>query len=231
MHDTLHRLGALAQALTLTSASLISIDWNTLEWTANPQFDLAREMPATSSDGRTYTFKLRDDARWSDRAPITSTDFVFAWENARKPEHGFGGVADMNEIQLMIAPDPQTIVVTLWEQLAPPVALGTVSIAPIPKHVWEGRSWLDPSANPEILKPTVVAGPYLPDEITAGRHSYRRNPNWWGKQPRIDRIEFVLADAQGGLELLRARQVEWVETFPPAQYTEARSIPNANVIE
>ena len=53
---------ALAQALTLTSASLISMDWNTLEWTANPQFDLAREMPTKSSDGRTYTFKLREPA-------------------------------------------------------------------------------------------------------------------------------------------------------------------------
>ena len=41
------------------------------------------------------------------------------------------------------------------------VALGIVNvIGPIPKHVWNGRSWIDSTANPEILNPSVVLGPF-----------------------------------------------------------------------
>jgi len=39
------------------------------------------ELPEISSDGRTYTFRLRPEARWSDNTPVTAHDFV--WSNRR----------------------------------------------------------------------------------------------------------------------------------------------------
>lgn len=39
-----------------------------------------------SEDGRTYTFHLRSDAKWSDGAPVTADDFVFAWKRLVTPE-------------------------------------------------------------------------------------------------------------------------------------------------
>lgn len=39
-----------------------------------------------SSDGRVYTFHLRDDANWSNGDPVTAWDFVFAWKRALLPE-------------------------------------------------------------------------------------------------------------------------------------------------
>jgi len=98
--------------------------------------------------------------------------------------------------------------------------------------VWEGKPWLDPQANPEVRKPTVVSGPYLPDELSAERHSYKRNPNWWGPQPNLDQIVFVSAsNPTATLELLRTRQVEWAHDFPPSQYDDAKRIPTANVLD
>jgi oligopeptide transport system substrate-binding protein len=38
-----------------------------------------------SADGLTYTFDLRDDARWSDGRPVTSEDFVYSWRRALDP--------------------------------------------------------------------------------------------------------------------------------------------------
>ena len=37
-------------------------------------------------DGRTWTYHLRDDARWSNGAPVTSHDFIYAWRRAILPD-------------------------------------------------------------------------------------------------------------------------------------------------
>ena len=39
-----------------------------------------------SEDGRTWTYHLRDDARWSNGAPVTSHDFMYAWRRAILPD-------------------------------------------------------------------------------------------------------------------------------------------------
>jgi len=39
-----------------------------------------------SDDGRTYTFHLRADARWSDGRSVTAEDFAYAWRRALDPE-------------------------------------------------------------------------------------------------------------------------------------------------
>lgn len=38
-----------------------------------------------SEDGTTYTFKLREDAKWSNGDPVTADDFVFGWQRAVDP--------------------------------------------------------------------------------------------------------------------------------------------------
>ena len=39
-----------------------------------------------SDDGMTYTFTLRDNAKWSNGDPVTAQDFVYAWQRAASPE-------------------------------------------------------------------------------------------------------------------------------------------------
>ena len=39
-----------------------------------------------SEDGRTYTFHLRTDARWSTGEPVTSADFVYAFRRLLMPD-------------------------------------------------------------------------------------------------------------------------------------------------
>ncbi|MBU4642321.1 peptide ABC transporter substrate-binding protein [Bacillus toyonensis] len=39
-----------------------------------------------SKDKKTYTFHLREDAKWSNGTPVTADDFVFSWKRAVNPE-------------------------------------------------------------------------------------------------------------------------------------------------
>lgn len=46
---------------------------------------LAAEPATISEDGLTYTFKLREDAEWSNGTPVTANDFVYAWGKMVNP--------------------------------------------------------------------------------------------------------------------------------------------------
>ena len=45
----------------------------------------AAESWTVSDDGRTYSFKLRADGRWSDGTPVTAQDFVYSWRRLVDP--------------------------------------------------------------------------------------------------------------------------------------------------
>ncbi|MFC6463728.1 peptide ABC transporter substrate-binding protein [Marinilactibacillus sp. GCM10026970] len=50
------------------------------------QLGMAAEEPTVSEDGLTYTFKIREDAQWSNGEPVTANDFVYAWQRLANPE-------------------------------------------------------------------------------------------------------------------------------------------------
>lgn len=57
---------------------------------AEPVLGVAAEEPSISEDGKTYTFKLREDAVWSNGEPVTADDFVYAWQKVVAPETASG---------------------------------------------------------------------------------------------------------------------------------------------
>ena len=209
--------------------ALLDFDANTLEYVPY----MASEWNV-SVDGRTFTFKLRDGLKWSDGQPLTVEDYLFAWQNASKEENDFVGLDDLKRIESFTAPDPKTIVVTLGETLARDVAIGVATqVGPVPRHVWQGKSWNDPVANPEILRPTVVSGPFLVREWNfAESATFERNPNWFKGQSNIERV--VVRPGQQptvAYELLKSGQAHWAPAIPPSQYTEAKQNPGLNMFE
>lgn len=44
------------------------------------------DMPEVSDDGLTYTFHIRDDAKWSNGASLTAHDYIFSWQRALLPD-------------------------------------------------------------------------------------------------------------------------------------------------
>lgn len=41
-----------------------------------------------SEDGLVYTFRLKDDLKWSDGSPLTAADFEYSWKRAADPQTG-----------------------------------------------------------------------------------------------------------------------------------------------
>ncbi|RNF39493.1 peptide ABC transporter substrate-binding protein [Planococcus salinus] len=53
----------------------------------NPVLGVAEDV-AVSEDGTTYTFTLREDAKWSDGSQVTASDFEYAWKRVLNPDTG-----------------------------------------------------------------------------------------------------------------------------------------------
>ncbi|WP_188454274.1 peptide ABC transporter substrate-binding protein [Virgibacillus oceani] len=53
----------------------------------NPVLGAAKDVKV-SEDGKTYTFTLREDAKWSDGSQVTAEDFEYAWKRVLNPETG-----------------------------------------------------------------------------------------------------------------------------------------------
>ena len=95
--------------------------------------DCAQELPegVVNPDGTvTYTYTIREDARWSDGKAVTAGDFVYAWKRAASDAlgagHGylFAVIAGYEKGELAVAaPDAETLTVTLngpvgyWNEL------------------------------------------------------------------------------------------------------------------
>lgn len=52
------------------------------------ELGVAAEEPAISEDETVYTFKIREDAKWSNDDPVTANDFVYAWQQVASPKSG-----------------------------------------------------------------------------------------------------------------------------------------------
>jgi len=53
--------------------------------------DIAQSMPTVSSDGLTYTFKLRNDVTFSNGDKVTAKDVLYSWNRAAWMQGGYAG--------------------------------------------------------------------------------------------------------------------------------------------
>jgi peptide/nickel transport system substrate-binding protein len=74
--------------------------------------DLCTEMPKPTDDGKTYTFKLRQNVKFADGQPLTSADVLASWKKIIWPPPGTVSPRASNFVMVdsVEAPDPYTIV-------------------------------------------------------------------------------------------------------------------------
>ena len=162
-----------------------------------------------SSDGLTYTFKLRPDVKFSTGKPMTSADVKFSIDDARAQKKGWGYIDAA--IKKITTPDPQTVVFHLKYRWAPFVAdIGLFSNGIIPKD-FNGES------RAEFYKHPIGTGPFMWDSRVVGKTvTFKRNPHYWQKgKPYLDKVTWSYETNDNTRELqLQGNQIQ-VDEFPP----------------
>lgn len=186
-----------------------------------------------SDDGLTYTFKLRDGIQWSDGTPVTSGDFVFAFQRLMNPETAAnyaylqypiknaekingGDISDLGELGVK-AIDDTTLEITL-EQPTPYFlgALTHYTAYPLPKHIVEakGGDWVQ-------IENIVTNGPYKPIEWVPGSHvtTTKSDSYYDAASLKIDGAKFfTLEDESAALKRYRAGEFDMLTEFPTDQF-------------
>ncbi|MFI3169146.1 MAG: ABC transporter substrate-binding protein [Faecalibacterium sp.] len=160
-----------------------------------------------SEDGYTYTFKLRDDLKWSDGEKLDANDFVYSWNAAASDETGadygylFTGimaVADDGTLPIAASEDGLTFTVTLSA-----VCPYFLDLCAFPTFFPVPQKYVD-AANADGLTPGkwaeeapfVTNGPYT---ITAWDHdvsiTLEKNEHFFGAADlKMDTLNFMLSD-------------------------------------
>ena len=186
-----------------------------------------------SDDKLTYTFTLRDNAKWSNGDPVTAGDFVYAWRRAASPELAspyawymslmavegvdavIAGEAPLDSLGVS-APDDHTLVVQLSTPLPYFVQMTThATTFPVPQAVIEefGDAWTQPDH-------IVSNGAYVLSEHVPQERSVRvRNDMYWNNDATIieEVVALVINDENQALTRYLAGELDRTEV-PAGQY-------------
>ncbi len=191
----------------------------------------AAESWSVSEDGRSYTFRLRKDARWSNGDTVVAEDFVFAFRRLVDPKTAsqyalmLEPVVNATEIVAgrkppdtlgVSAPDASTLAVRLMEPSAYFLALLSHP-STFPVH----RATL--AAHPkDFARPGIVVtnGAFVPVDWQIGSHIIAaRNKHYWNDAAmRLASVRYLhVADPVTELTRFRAGDLDVTYTIPPGE--------------
>ncbi len=198
----------------------------------------------TSADGKTWTFYLRETARWSNGQPVTAQDFVYAWRRLVDPATGseyaqalmpVGNGMDAAEGKVppsklgVESAGPRTLVVHLNSPTAYLVALlANGYLDPIyePAVKQWGDSWTQPGH-------MISNGPFqLTDRAFNGHITIEKNPYYWDTQHvRLSKVIYhSVSDYDAATDQYLAGNIDFAERFNVAEIDHLRQTLGDQVV-
>ncbi|HTD32812.1 MAG TPA: peptide ABC transporter substrate-binding protein [Candidatus Elarobacter sp.] len=203
-----------------------------------PVPELATAVPSranggVSADGKTITYHLRRDAKWSDGVPFTAADVKFSVGVVLNPANNEQTHRGFDQIARVETPDPYTVVFRLIR----------------PYSGFYVNFFSSGGANPCILPEHLLKGlknindaPYnaLPVGIGPFKYaSWKRatsveivpDPLYFGRKPRLQRVIFkIVPDRNTVLTQLTTHELDLWAPVPAAFYDRARAVPGVTTI-
>lgn len=159
-----------------------------------------------SDHGKTLTFKLRDDVKWTDGHPMTSEDVKYSLELPSKTK-GLGA-APLPHLKSVSTPDKHTAIVHYSKsELHDLVNYGSQPRLIVPAHIWKKHNpvkWTN--------KKPVGTGPYKLDKFSpqAMKLDVRDDDYWGGKFKGVKHVNVKAFGSEGsGKQMVLKNQVTW----------------------
>jgi len=197
----------------------------------------AAESWTVSDDGKTYTFKMRAGATWSDGSPVTADDFVYSWRRLQDPAtaaeyasmlYVVQGAEEINTGKAAVdtlgvkAVDPNTLEVTLkaptpyFLEMLSHQATYPVNKASIQKL---GADWVKPGN-------LVSNGAYTLAEFIPNDHiKLVKNPAFYdAANVKIDTVNYIPnEDRSAAMKRYEAGELDSYNDIPTEQLTELKA--------
>jgi oligopeptide transport system substrate-binding protein len=182
------------------------------------------ESVEVSDDKKTYTFKLRKDAKWSDGSAVTADDFIYSWKRALNPETGaeyayilqdlknankiLAGEAELDSLGVKKV-DDQTLEVQL--EAPAPYFLGLTSF---PTYLPLKQSFVEDKGDKFAtnVESMIFNGPFILDKWQSNAGwTYKKNPDYWDKaNVKMEKIDVkVVKEISTGVNLFESKDVDF----------------------
>jgi peptide/nickel transport system substrate-binding protein len=181
-----------------------------------------------TNGGKTWTFKTRKGAKWTDGKPLTASDA--AWSINTDIKYAGTGAANaaglIAHIKNAKAPNATTLVIN-YAAAAGNVLGQFQQFAILPEHIWAKHT----GHNGADLKtfsnnaPVVGAGPFKltkfkKDEIAL----FQRNGLFYGEKPKIDAFGLrMFSNSDALVSALKAHEIDAIEDVPATAVKTLRS--------
>ncbi len=169
-----------------------------------------------SADNLALTFHLRQDARWSDGAPITADDVRFTFLAQKSPQVGSIGMEIKDFVKDVEVVDAHTVRFH-FTRVYPYQLMDANDGHIVPAHAW-GKVPFAKWRTTDFEKLLVTGGPFrLAAHTPQQTIILERDPTYWNApRPNLDRLVFrVLPDPAAQLAQLVAGQISVVQAVPP----------------
>ncbi len=157
-------------------------------------YDLATDY-SVSEDGLTWTVTIRDDAYFTDGEQLTAADVAFTYNTVKATS----SVNDFTMLDHAEATDDTTVVFHMTRPFSIwPYTMAVVGI--VPEHAYDSATY---GIHP------VGSGRYMLEQWDRGQQIIlTANPNYYGEQPRMQRVIILFMEEDAAFLAAQAGQVD-----------------------
>ena len=207
----------------LTYEPLVGYDYGTLTPTKGDKATgLATDWSVTP-DGKTWTFTIRQNAKWNDGVPLTAKDVAFTY-NYIIDNDLTNWTTYTQGIEKATAIDDTTVRIDCSQ---PKADMLNVYVPIVPEHIWSKVPGKEAGVSYPNKPPIVGSGPFSCVEWK--KNSYVKmvaNPGYWRGAPKIDELYFeYYTNADTMVQDLKAGTLDGAFQILDAQYRMLQSVP------
>ena len=157
-------------------------------------YDLATDY-SVSEDGLTWTVTIRDDAYFTDGEQLTAADVAFTYNTVKQTS----SVNDFTMLDRAEATDDTTVVFHMTRPFSIwPYTMAVVGI--VPEHAYDSATY---GIHP------VGSGRYMLEQWDRGQQVIlTANPNYYGEQPKMQRVIILFMEEDAAFLAAQAGQVD-----------------------